>query len=157
MGINGVGAELAKILTDEFGSFDKLMSASVEELNEIHGVGEIIATNIHDYFRDEKNIEIIERMKSAGLKAFDEIVSKDEKEKPLDGLTFVLTGTLQSIGREKAKEIIESKGGKVSSSVSKKTDWVIAGENSGSKLEKAKALGVNIADESEALDKFLSS
>ncbi len=157
LGINGVGAELAKILTDEFGSFDKLMSASVEELNEIHGVGEIIATNIHDYFRDEKNIEIIERMKSAGLKAFDEIVSKDEKEKPLDGLTFVLTGTLQSIGREKAKEIIESKGGKVSSSVSKKTDWVIAGENSGSKLEKAKALGVNIADESEALDKFLSS
>lgn len=156
LGINGVGAELAKILVDEFGSFDKLMAASIEELNEIRGVGDILAKNIHDYFRDEKNIAIIERMKSAGLKAFEEIVTIDEKDKPLDGLTFVLTGTLESISREKAKEIIESKGGKVSSSVSKKTDWVIAGEKAGSKLDKAKALGVNIADESEALDKFLS-
>lgn len=155
LGINGVGAELAKILVDEFGSFNQLMASSIEELNNVNGVGEILAKNIHDYFRDETNIEIIERMKSAGLKAFDEIVSSDEKQKTLDGLTFVLTGTLQSISREKAKEIIESKGGKVSSSVSKKTDWVIAGEKAGSKLEKAKALGVNVADESEALEKFL--
>lgn len=156
LGINGVGAELAKILATEFGCFDKLMSASIEELNAIHGVGEIIAGNIHEYFRNEKNIEIIRRMKSAGLKAFDEIIIKDESQKPLDGLTFVITGTLESMSRDEAKEIIESKGGKVSSSVSKKTSWLIAGEKAGSKLKKAEALGVNIANESEALEKFLS-
>ncbi|MBU1023382.1 NAD-dependent DNA ligase LigA [bacterium] len=156
LGILGVGAEMAKVLANEFGSFDKLMESSLDQLNDIHGVGEVIAKNIFDFFRNDENISIIERLREADLSAFEESATDDSVDKPLAGKTFVLTGTMKSMSREKAKEIIESKGGKVSASVSKKTDYVIAGENAGSKLDKANKLGVKILDEETALNEFLS-
>jgi len=155
LGIPGVGEEMAKTLALEFGSFDRLMSASFDELNNVFGVGDILVKNIHEFFLDNRNIKTIEHLKKAGLKAFDEKVVRDVTEKPLAGLKFVITGTLVSMSRDQAKEIIERKGGKVSGSVSKKTDWLIVGENPGSKLDDAKALGVKIADEKEAIEKFL--
>jgi len=156
LGINGVGEEMAKTLASEFGSLDNLMSASIDEINSVFGVGEILAKNIHEFFRDERNKKTIERLREAGLKAFEKIKKTDIRSKPLAGLKFVITGTLASMSRDQAKEIIEQKGGSVSGSVSAKTDWLIVGENPGSKIDKAKALGVKIAEEEEAIKKFLS-
>jgi DNA ligase (NAD+) len=156
LGISGVGAENAKVLIDQFRSIDNLKSASFDDLNSVFGVGEILAKNIFDFFRSESNLQIINRLKKAGLKAFETIAEIDNTDKPLAGLKFVLTGTLASMSRDKAKEIIERKGGKISGSVSKNTDWVIAGDDPGSKYDKAKQLGVKIASEAEALEKFIS-
>ena len=155
MGIPGVGEEMGKTLAMEFGSFDRLMSASFEDLNKIYGVGDILAKNIHEFFLDKKNIKTIDHLRKAGLKAFEEKVERDVGSKPLAGMKFVITGTLESMSRDQAKEIIERKGGKVSGSVSKKTDWLIMGENPGSKLDDAKSLGVKVAEEKEAIEKFL--
>jgi DNA ligase (NAD+) len=157
-GIPGVGAELAKTLAKEFCSFDVLIKASFEEMNNIYGVGDKIARNIVEYFGNKSNARIIERLRKAGLKAFEEkIDTEDDSKKPLKGKTFVLTGTLSSMSRDKAKEILESKGAKVSGSVSKNTDYVIAGESSGSKLDKAQKLGVKVINEKEALEEFLAT
>lgn len=155
LGISGIGAENAKVLIDQFRSIDHLMAASFDELNSVFGVGEILAKNIVDFFRNESNMKMIGRLKKTGLKAFDVVEEIDDTDKPLAGLKFVLTGTMASMSRDKAKEIIERKGGKVSGSVSKNTDWVIAGDDPGSKYDKAKQLGVKIASEDEALEKFL--
>jgi DNA ligase (NAD+) len=156
LGISGIGSENAKVLIDQFRSIDNLISASFDELNSVFGVGEILAKNIFDFFRNESNLQIIRRLKKAGLKAFETVMEIDNTDKPLAGLKFVLTGTMASMSRDKAKEIIERKGGKVSGSVSKNTDWVIAGDDPGSKYDKAKQLGVKIASEEEALRNFLS-
>ena len=144
LGIDGVGKKSAKDLADEFGSIDALKCATTEQLLSIDEVGEIIAKNIVDYFN--ANGELIEKFKQIGINPTATIKNAGGK---LDGKTFVLTGTLPSLTRSEASAMIENAGGVVSSSVSKKTDFVLAGESAGSKLDKARALGVKIIDEKD--------
>ena len=123
---------------------DALMRASQEELERVNEVGPRVAEAIREFFDEARNRELIERLRAAGLTFTAE---KRKKSSQLEGLTFVLTGTLQGLAREDAKAKIEAAGGKVSGSVSKKTDYVVAGEEAGSKLEKARSLGVAVIDE----------
>lgn len=149
LGIRHVGKETADILAGEFPSLDLLKNASLEELANIEGIGEIIAKSIYDYFRTDYNIKLIKELEEIGI-------NPQAKAKPksniLEGKTFVLTGTLQNMTRDEASAIIKSHGGKTSSSVSKKTSYVLAGENAGSKLEKAQDLGVIILTEDDFLE-----
>lgn len=149
LGIRHVGKETADILTGEFPSLDELKNAELEKLADIEGIGEIIAKSIYDYFRDENNLKHIEELKALGLNPQEKA---RKKSNILDGKTFVLTGTLQNMTRDEASEIIKSHGGKTSSSVSKKTSYVLAGENAGSKLDKAQNLGVIILTEKDFLE-----
>jgi DNA ligase (NAD+) len=148
LGIRHVGERTAQALADEFGSMDALMSASEEELTRVNDIGPKVAAAIRDYFSNEKNVALVERLRKAGLEFTAE---KKERGTALEGLTFVLTGTLPTLTREAAKERIESAGGKVSGSVSKKTNYVVAGEEAGSKLDKAQSLGVSVLDEAGLL------
>ena len=149
LGIRHVGKETADILTGEFPSLDLLENASLEQLSNIEGIGEIIAKSIYDYFKDENNLKLIRELKEFGLNP-QGVVSK--KSNILEGKTFVLTGTLPNMTRDEASEIIKSHGGKTSSSVSKNTSYVLAGENAGSKLDKAQNLGVIILTENDFLE-----
>ncbi len=149
LGIRHIGERTAKILAKHFGSVDNLLSASQEEINSVHEIGPKIAESAHEFFNEKHNIKIIEKLKKAGLK-FE--IAEDEKVKLNEnfaGKTFVLTGSLEKYKREDASEIIEKAGGKVSGSVSKKTDYLLAGAEAGSKLEKAKTLGVKILTEED--------
>src|SRR5579884_2396186 len=150
LGIPFVGERTAQILADTFGSIDAIASASIEQLQEAEEVGPKVAASIHDFFAEKRNRELIEALRKHGLTFEQEIRRKREKG-PLDGRTFVLTGTLPTLTREEAKEKIEAAGGKVTGSVSKKTDYVVAGEEAGSKLEKARALEVPVIDEAALL------
>ena len=138
LGIRHVGKETADILAGEFDSLESIKNAPLERLAKIEGIGEIIAKSIYDYFRDENNLQMIEELKLAGVNPTSKVKPKSDK---LEGKTFVLTGTLQNMTRDEASEIIKSHGGKTSSSVSKKTSYVLAGENAGSKLDKAQEIG----------------
>ncbi len=149
LGIRHVGKETADILSGEFTSLDELMQAQIERLSNIEGIGEIIAKSIYDYFHDENNLQLLADLKSVGIDPVSESIQKSDK---LAGKTFVLTGTLQNMTRDEASSIIKSYGGKTSSSVSKKTSYVLAGENAGSKLDKAKDLGVIILTENDFLE-----
>lgn len=149
MGIKYIGAGAAKILADNFGSIDKLISASKEEIESVYEIGPSISESLIIFFKNEKNLELIKILKNAGLK-FEKNVNSLGKN-IFSGKTFVLTGTLSGLTRLEAEEKIISLGGRTSSSVSKKTDYVVAGENAGSKLEKASQLGVNILNEEEFL------
>lgn len=147
LGIRNVGEHTAKILADYFGSLEKLQSASQEELEAIEGIGPVVAKSIKDFFDEEENRKTIKRLLEGGIK-----IKKPEKlleSRKLEGLTFVFTGELNSMTRNEAKEIVENMGGKAASSVSKKTDYVIVGENPGSKYDKARELGVKIVTEEE--------
>jgi DNA ligase (NAD+) len=148
LGIRHVGERTAQALADEFGSLDALMAASEEELTRVNDIGPKVAAAIREYFSNEKNVALVERLRAAGL-----VFTAEKKERgtALAGLTFVLTGTLPTLTREAAKERIEAAGGKVSGSVSKKTDYVVAGEEAGSKLDKANSLGVAVVDEAGLL------
>ncbi|MDN3920524.1 NAD-dependent DNA ligase LigA [Pelomonas sp. PFR6] len=148
LGIRQVGESTAKDLAKHFGSIDKLMRASVPELLEVRDVGPIVAESIHTFFAQPHNVEVVEQLKAAGLH-WDEHdgANADQGPRPLLGKTLVLTGTLPTLSRDAAKELIENAGGKVSGSVSKKTHYVIAGEEAGSKLDKARELGVEVLDE----------
>lgn len=148
IGIRHVGDRTAIILAKHFKSIDKLISASNEDVESIYEIGPKIAQSVFDFFRNKKNIELVERLRKAGLKFETEGDAASSGSK-FEGKTFVLTGTLEKYKREEAKEIIENLGGKVSSSVSKKTDYVLAGEEAGSKLTKAKELGVKVINENE--------
>ncbi len=150
LGIRQIGERAAKILASRFHSLDRLAEASVEELQDIREIGPKMAESIKMFFSQKGNLELIQKLKKYGLKAEEKIKKRAEKE-VFEGKTFVLTGTLEKYTREKATEIIESMGGKVSSSVSTKTDFVLAGVEAGSKLEKARKLGVKIIPESEFL------
>jgi DNA ligase (NAD+) len=147
LGIFGVGANTAVLLASHFGSIEKLLKASQEEFQQVEGIGTIVAHSVRSFFDDKNNLEIIEKLKKSGVR-FPEtkIASKDG---PLTGKTFVLTGTLSGRSRAETQEAIEKLGGKVTSSVSKKTHYVVAGDSPGSKLEKARKLGVRIIDEAE--------
>ncbi len=149
LGIRHVGQKAAKLISDRFGSMEAILSADFDELADIDGIGKITADSLKAYFALPQSLELMEELKALGVNMTSGKVIKDER---FSGLTFVLTGTLPTYSRSEASEIIESFGGKVSSSVSKKTDYVLAGEEAGSKLTKAEALGVKIIDENEFLN-----
>ncbi len=148
LGISEVGIKTAKDLAKKFVNYENLKKATREELLEVEDIGEIIADNILEYFQDEENLKEIERLFEAGVVINESNIVIGEK---LKGLTFVLTGTLPNYTRPEMSEIIEKNGGKVASSVSKNTSFVLAGEEAGSKLDKAKTLGVKIINENEML------
>ena len=146
LGIRFVGERTAQFLAEHFGSLDALEKASEEELQEVNEVGPRIAASIAEFFAEPRNRELVEQLRKAGLTLKGE---KKQRGTALAGKTFVLTGTLTKYTRDQAKQMIEDAGGRVSGSVSKKTDYVVAGTDAGSKLEKAKELGVSVIDEIE--------
>lgn len=156
LGIRNVGAKTAKILARYYKNIDNLMNASIEELTDINDVGPIIAKSIREYFSNEDNIRIINKLKDIGVNMNYINNSNYEEKDEFMGKTFVLTGTLVNITRDKASEIIENLGGKVSSSVSKNTSAVIVGDNPGSKYDKAVSLNVPIWKEEEFISKIES-
>ena len=146
LGIRHIGQKAAKLLSNKFGDIDSIVNATAEEIVSIEGFGEIMAKSVVDFFSHKESTEFIERLKEYGVNT----VSKREvKANIFEGKTFVLTGTLPSLTRNEASEIIEQYGGKTSSSVSKKTDYVLAGEDAGSKLKKANDLGVTVITEED--------
>jgi DNA ligase (NAD+) len=149
LGIRMVGERTAEFLAEHFGSMDALMNAGENELIEVNEVGPRIATSIREFFAEEKNLKLIERLREAGLTFTGE---KKVRGTKLTGMTFVLTGALPTYSRDDAKKMIEDAGGKVSGSVSKKTSYVVAGEDAGSKLDKAVSLGVKVISEAELLE-----
>ena len=153
LGILHVGAGVAKSLGRQFATLDDLQKASQDELNAIEDIGDIIAQSLYDWFQQERNRRLVERLREAGLNFRSQSYQAKAAAAagPFAGKTFVLTGTLPTLKREEAAAKIETLGGKVTSSVSKKTDYVLAGEDAGSKLDKAKTLGVKIITESEFL------
>ncbi len=152
LGIKEVGAKMAKTLSRIYGNLDALMNASEEELLEIPDVGPVLAESITRWFADEKNRELIEKLREAGLN-FNFLGSASKAANSyFSGKTIVLTGTLDSMGRKEATDILENLGAKVTGSVSKATDAVVAGHDAGSKLDKAQALGITVLSESEFLE-----
>jgi DNA ligase (NAD+) len=150
LGIRFVGERTAVFLAEALGSMDAIASASIEELQRAEEVGPKVAESVARFFREPHNRELVERLRDAGLQF--NYASKRPKGGPLKGLTFVLTGTLPNLAREDAKRLIEIAGGKVSGSVSKKTHYVVAGEDAGSKLEKAHELGIPVIGEDQLLN-----
>lgn len=149
LGIRHIGKESADIITQEFATLDDLRNAEKETIAKINGVGGKMAESIYEFFHDESNLKLLDELKELGINPTSKAVAKSDK---LGGKTFVLTGTLQNMTRDEASELIKLNGGKTSSSVSKKTDFVLAGENAGSKLDKAQNLGVIILTEAEFLE-----
>ena len=147
LGIRHVGVKSAKTLAKYFKDMDKLMEAQFEELRMIEDIGEITARSICEFFRQEQTIDLINRLKQAGVNM--KVIKENNKKGKFSGKTFVLTGALEHYSRDEASEIIEKLGGKTSASVSKKTDYVLAGEDAGSKLQKAQDLGITIISEEE--------
>jgi len=152
LGIRFVGERTAQFLAEHFGSMDALITASQEELEDVNEVGPRIAESIHEFFAEARNRELVKRLREAGLMFAGK---KRERGTKLAGKTFVLTGTLTKYTRDQAKKMIEDAGGRVSGSVSKKTDYVVAGSDAGSKLDKAKELGVSVIEEQE-MEKLLA-
>lgn len=146
LGIRHIGAKAAKLLSDEFKNIDNLMNASLEAISDIDGFGDIMAKSAFDFFQSESARELIADLKSFGVNTESKTVINDNR---FEGMTFVLTGTLPTYKRSEASKIIESFGGKTSSSVSKKTSYVLSGESSGSKLDKANQLSIPVIDENE--------
>ncbi len=151
LGILHVGAGVAKALARHFATLDQVFAASAEQLTETEDIGEVIARSIVDWHGNPENRKLIERLSQAGLDFKSSLYQPAAKAGPFAGKTFVLTGTLPTLTREEAIAKIEALGGKVSGSVSKKTDYVLAGEDAGSKLDKAQKLGVKIISEAEFL------
>jgi DNA ligase (NAD+) len=149
LGIDNVGEQTSEDLANHFGSLEKLMKASADEINNIENVGPIVSQSVYDWFDHPENKKFIEKLLASGV-----TIIKPEKRAPgkLQGKTFVLTGTLPNLSRDEAKEMIKKAGGKVSGSVSKNTDYVVAGEDPGSKYDNAKKLGVEIIDEKRLLN-----
>jgi DNA ligase (NAD+) len=147
LGIRHVGERTAGILAHELGSLEKLMEASVEELDAIPEIGLTVAESVRDWFDDEGNRALCDRLRAAGIRTESERRSSAQVDERFAGKQFVLTGTLTSFTRDEARALIEARGGRVNSSVSKKTDYVVAGEAAGSKLDKAESLGVAVIDE----------
>jgi len=149
LGIRFVGERTSQILAETFGSLDKVATATREQLQAAEEVGPRVAEAIFQFFREPQNLQLIEKLRGAGLQ-FEHAV-KEKKNGPLAGLTFVLTGSLAGLSRDEAKRRIEAAGGKVLASVTKKTSFVVAGEEPGSKLDKALSLGIPVIDEDRLL------
>lgn len=147
LGIENVGTKTAADLAERYGSLEKIMQASVEELTAIEDIGEVVAGSIKDYFSDAENVKMIGRLLAAGVKP----IYSEKKEGIFSGMKFVLTGELEGLVRSEAKKLIEEEGGEVMSSVTKNTDIVVAGENAGAKLEKALKLNVEIWDKARLI------
>ena len=156
LGIRHVGESTAKALARHFGGIDRLMDAPPEQLVEVPDVGPIVAASLRTFFDQPHNREVVEQLRAAGVTWDEHEGAPPAQSLPLAGLTFVLTGTLPTMGRDDAKDLIEAAGGKVSGSVSKKTSYVVAGAEAGSKLDKAQALSLPILDE-EGLLKLVAS
>jgi len=154
LGIRQVGAKTAKILAKKYKTLDNLINADISELVEINDIGEIIAKSIYEYFKDEENIKLINKLKEYSVNTKYINNKNIEEDEFFQNKTFVLTGTLYQITRDKASALIEDLGGKTSNSVSKKTDYVIVGENAGSKHDKAIKLNIPIINEEEFLKKI---
>jgi DNA ligase (NAD+) len=150
LGIRHVGEATAKDLARHFGQLDRIMDASVEQLLEVNDVGPVVAQSIRTFFDQPHNREVVEQLRACGLH-WEEGEPAAQAPKPLAGKTFVLTGTFPTMSRDQAKDLLEAAGAKVAGSVSKKTDYVVAGAEAGSKLEKAQALGVGVLDEAGML------
>jgi DNA ligase (NAD+) len=148
LGIRHIGSQSAEILTERFGSLDKLMEADEESLAGTEQIGPVIAKSVYDYFRDEDNRRVIADLLAAGVRPQP---PQRKKADILDGKTFVVTGTLKGFGRQEIERAIKDNGGKTSGSVSKKTDYVLAGAEAGSKLDKARELGVRVITEEDFL------
>jgi DNA ligase (NAD+) len=147
LGIRHVGERTAGILAHEMGSLERLATATVEELDAIPEIGLTVAESVHDWFDDEGNRALCDRLRAAGVKTEADRKSNAQADERFAAKQFVLTGTLTSFTRDEARALIEARGGRVNSSVSKKTDYVVAGEAAGSKLDKAQSLGVAVIDE----------
>ena len=147
LGLRHVGERTAGILAHHFGSLEKLAKATTEELDEIPEIGLTVAQSVRDWFDDDGNRELCDRLRGVGVKTELEKTSANELDERFAGKQFVLTGKMEGFTRDEARALIEARGGRVNSSVSKKTDYVIAGEEAGSKLDKATELGVTVMDE----------
>ena len=148
LGIRNVGEATAKDLARFFGSLDALMAADIDRLQQVPDVGPVVAASIVRFFAEPHNVEVIEQLRAAGV-TWTEGEAVAAVSSPVAGKTFVLTGTLPTLTRDAARDMIEALGGKVAGSVSKKTDYVVAGAEAGSKLEKARDLEVAILDEAQ--------
>jgi DNA ligase (NAD+) len=147
LGIRNVGYHLANVLAKNFRSIDNLAKQSIDDLTEVNEIGPIVAESIYNFFHNPKNLKVLEKLKKGGVRFPEEKVVG--KKTPLSGKTFVLTGGLESFTRDEARKMIEDLGGRVSSSVSKKTDFVVVGADPGSKYDKARQLKVKTLDEGE--------
>jgi DNA ligase (NAD+) len=144
LGVRHVGERTAQALAEHFGNIEDIIAADIATLTAINDIGPKVAATVHEFFLNERNLALVKRLKELGLTM---LAEKKVRTSTLEGLTFVLTGTLPTLTREAAKEMIESAGGRVSGTVSKKTNYVVAGEEAGSKLDKAQSLGVPVLDE----------
>ena len=147
LGIRHVGSKASKVLARKYKTIDNLSNASIEELSQINDIGEIMANSIKEFFLSEQTIDLINKLKASGVNTSS--LQEDSEDNRFEGKTFVLTGSLENYTRKEAEDLIEKFGGKTSNSVSKKTDYVLAGEDAGSKLTKAQTLGVAIISEEE--------
>ena len=153
LNIRHVGSHVAQILARAFGSVDELASSSTERITEVDGIGPEIARSVYEWFHDEQNVALVDKLRNAGVRVADERPVA-VAEGPLAGKTIVLTGSLATLSRDEAARVAEEAGARVASSVSRKTDFVVAGENPGSKLDKAHQLGVETVDEQEFLKRL---
>lgn len=147
LGIRQVGSKAAKVLAKKYKTIENLQNATLESLAMTEDIGEITASNIIEFFHQEQTKDILEKLQQAGINR--KAIEEEKSDNRLEGKTFVLTGTLENYTRQEASNLIEQYGGKVSSSVSKKTDYVVAGEEAGSKLKKAEELNLIILTEEE--------
>ncbi len=147
LGIRHVGIKASKSLAKKYRDIDNIIKAEIEELNQMNDVGEVMAASIYNFFKQEQTQDLIYRLKESGVNTLS--LEEESTDNRFEGKTFVLTGSLEKYTRQEAGDIIEKLGGKVSGSVSKKTDYLLAGEDSGSKLKKAQDLGVNIINEEQ--------
>jgi len=152
LGIRNVGEATAKDLARHFGSLDALLAADLEQLQQVSDVGPVVAASIRQFLAEEHNRGVVEQLRKAGVTWPEQVPAAGaDRAGAVAGKTFVLTGTLPTMTRDEAAALIEAAGGKVSGSVSKKTDFVVAGEEAGSKLAKANQLGVTVLDETGLL------
>ena len=156
LGITHVGAEVAELLTQRFASVDQLAQAAEEDLIGIDGIGPKIAESIYDYFQVQGNLSVIEKLREAGVKLHHDVKIVDPSDLPWHGLTFVVTGTLATMTRREAEGRIKALGGSATSSVTRKTAYLVAGDSPGSKLDTANRVGTTVLDE-EAFTSLLES
>ena len=147
LGIRHVGGKASKVLARKYKTMENLQNANFEQLSQINDIGEVMSNSIIEFFMQEQTKDLIEKLKNAGVNM--NCLEEESDDKRFEGKTFVLTGSLELFTRKEAEDIIEKLGGKTSSSVSKKTDYVLAGEDAGSKLTKAQSLGINIISETD--------
>ena len=148
LNIRHVGSHVAQVLAGAFGSIDSLMAAGLDAIDDVPGIGPEIAASVRAWFDDPENVALVERLRDGGVRLADEKIP-EERAQPLLGKTIVLTGGMETLSREEATELAQAAGARVASSVSKKTDFIVAGESPGTKFEKAVALGVEVIDEAE--------